>query len=146
MNFQIVVKENDRPSPGNTPENCKCVLYIKIMQDYKTLFEIDFKGFGEFLQVSLQTLHRPRKIRRQWQKVFLSDLPYNLLRLSCYDIVLFKLNTYIMNWYPWYSSQSRTNSERSSGRNGDKKTNGKRNTIPKRLDILLSSSHGLIDN
>ena len=65
MNFQIVVKENDRPSPGNTPENCKCVLYIKIMQDYKTLFEIDFKGFGEFLQVSLQTLHRPRKIRRQ---------------------------------------------------------------------------------
>ena len=70
----------------------------------------------------------------------------HLLRVSCYDIVFFKSNTYIMNLYPWYSLQSRTNSERSSGRNGDKKTNGKRNTIPKRLDILLSNCHGLIDN
>ena len=65
MNFQIVVKEDVRPSPVNTPENCKCDLYIKNMQDYKTVFDIDFKRLGEYLQVYLKTLHRPRKLRPQ---------------------------------------------------------------------------------
>ena len=46
MNFQIVVKEDVRPSPVNTPENCKCDLYIKICKIIKLFLILILKDWG----------------------------------------------------------------------------------------------------